>query len=379
MQNEPRINMRDLAKLAGVSVMTVSRALRNNPKISRQTRDRINALAIEKGYTVNPLVAAQMASIRARKIVKHKATLGLLINNPPEGAWKGTENVIEGVIEACESTGFGCDVFDLTDSRLTAHRLDSILKSRDIHGLIEAPTLMDFSQWDVDFSRLIFVSSNQGYLPQNFNRVCPDHYGNMDMLMRTLYANGYRKPGLLVARDLDRRINHLWTSRYLAFQQTENLGKIPPYMPVDRMAYKKDTFISWMERYKPDILISSSQEVWEDGFYEKAGLKIPQSIEMVKININDLSKGFSGINANSREVGASCVKLLAQLMYHNQFGIPEKPISMLIPGVWCRGEMCPTLDQLKAGNTDKGRDVIGDLRPSQRNTHHDLSVQRGHG
>jgi LacI family transcriptional regulator len=346
MQNTPRINMRDLAKLAGVSVMTVSRALRNHPKISTNTKERINRLAIEKGYMVNPLVAAQMASIRARKIVRYKATLGLLISDPPEGIWKGTESVIEGVIETCNEIGFGCDTFDLKDRSLTAKRLDKILKTRDIHGLIEAPTLMDFSNYEIDFSRLIYVSTNAGFLPQKFHRVNHDYYGNMDMLMRILYANGYRRPGLLVARDLDSRINHLWTSRYLAFQQTENLGKIPPYMPDNRLAYKKSAFMTWYKEFKPDILIASSQEVYEDDFYKKAGLRIPQDIEMVKININDMKKGFSGINTNSKEVGASCVRLMAQLMYQNEYGIPEKPISILIPGSWTSGTLCPTLDKL---------------------------------
>lgn len=346
MQNSPRINMRDLAKLAGVSVMTVSRALRNDPKISIGTKERINQLATEKGYSINPLVAAQMASIRARKIVEYKATIGLLISNPPEGTWKGTQNVIEGVVETCNDMGFGCDTFDLTDSRLTAERLDKILKTRSINGLIEAATLVDLSNYEVDFSRLIFVSSNAGSLPQKFHRVNHDYYGNMDMLMRILYANGYRKPGLLIARDLDSRTNHLWTSRYLAFQQTEDLGKIPPYMPVNRLAYRKDTFLSWFYKYEPDILIASSQEIYEDNFYQEAGLRIPQTIEMVKININDMHKGFSGINTNSKEVGASCVRLMAQLMYQNEYGIPDKPVSILIPGTWASGNSCPTLDRL---------------------------------
>lgn len=340
--------MRDLAKLADVSVMTVSRALRNNPKISLQTRKRITALAAEKGYSINPLVAAQMASIRARKIVKYEATLGLIINHPPGGMWKGTENIIAAILETCDEMGFGCDVFDLTDQKLSARRLDTILKSRGIHGLIEAPTLMDFSKWDVDFSRLTFVSSNPGLLPQTFHRVCHDYYGNMDMLMRILHARGFRKPGFMVARDLDSRINHLWTSRYLAFQQTEGLGKIPPYMPQDRLHYNTQDFMSWFSKYDPDILIASSQEIYEEGFYRKAGLNIPEDIEMVKININDLGKGYSGINTNAREVGASCVRLLAQLMYHNEYGIPEKPISILVPGAWQSGQLCPTLDKFPA-------------------------------
>ena len=37
-----RMTIRDIARLAGVSVTTVSRALNNAPEINSQTRERVN-------------------------------------------------------------------------------------------------------------------------------------------------------------------------------------------------------------------------------------------------------------------------------------------------------------------------------------------------
>ena len=51
-----RLTMRKLAASAGVSHVTVSRALRNDPSISRATTRRIQALARRLGYRPNPLV-----------------------------------------------------------------------------------------------------------------------------------------------------------------------------------------------------------------------------------------------------------------------------------------------------------------------------------
>lgn len=48
------LQMADIAKLAGVSKSTVSRALKNSPLIAQETRDRIHRLAKEAGYMVNP-------------------------------------------------------------------------------------------------------------------------------------------------------------------------------------------------------------------------------------------------------------------------------------------------------------------------------------
>src|ERR1035437_4794275 len=51
---ETPLKMTDIAGLAGVSVSTVSRALADHPAIPRSTKDAINRLAAEHGYTVNP-------------------------------------------------------------------------------------------------------------------------------------------------------------------------------------------------------------------------------------------------------------------------------------------------------------------------------------
>ena len=336
--------MRDLARLAGVSVMTVSRALRNSPKISEATRNKIRKLADEHGYRVNPLVSAQMASIRASRLIKYEATIGLLVFTPPEGLWVGAKKVIDGVFKACEANGFSCDLFDLADKGFTAKRLNRTLKTRGIRGLIEAPMLLGLNHYDIDVSEMVVVSSSPGLLPQTVHRVCPDHYGNMDMLLRKLYEHGFRRPGLMVPHDLDSRFNHLWTSRFLAYQQTEKLGKVPLLMPEKTLLFSPDRFMKWYERYRPDVLIVSSQELFRDRFFEKAGIDIPSDIEVVKININDSGPGFSGINMMSEAVGVGCVKLLSQLLYNNEFGVPENPMSVLVPGRWESGKMCPALD-----------------------------------
>ncbi|MER9026136.1 substrate-binding domain-containing protein [Mesorhizobium sp. M0815] len=62
-----RITMADLARLAGVSIPTVSRALRNIDSVLPETRARIQALAAEHGFVAN--AAAQALRGRAsRKI-----------------------------------------------------------------------------------------------------------------------------------------------------------------------------------------------------------------------------------------------------------------------------------------------------------------------
>ncbi|MCY7399553.1 MAG: LacI family DNA-binding transcriptional regulator, partial [Nocardioides sp.] len=53
-EHSPTVNMADVAARAGVSIATVSRALRDVPGVSVATRDRIRRIADQLAYVVSP-------------------------------------------------------------------------------------------------------------------------------------------------------------------------------------------------------------------------------------------------------------------------------------------------------------------------------------
>lgn len=98
------IRLKDIAARAGVSVMTVSKALREEPDVSAKTRERLRALAASMGYVPNAM--AQSLRTRSTRL------LGLVI--------PGTVNPIYArVLMAIEdrATELGYDL-------LLAHSLD---------------------------------------------------------------------------------------------------------------------------------------------------------------------------------------------------------------------------------------------------------------
>ena len=54
----------ETARLAGGAHVTVSLALRNDPRITVETRDRVQALAKRAGYQPDPHVAELMGRLR---------------------------------------------------------------------------------------------------------------------------------------------------------------------------------------------------------------------------------------------------------------------------------------------------------------------------
>ncbi len=71
MSNRGRMTMSGLAKLSGVDISTVSRALNDSPLVNGKTKDHILRLASETGYAINA---------RARNLRKQSSqTLGIVI------------------------------------------------------------------------------------------------------------------------------------------------------------------------------------------------------------------------------------------------------------------------------------------------------------
>jgi DNA-binding LacI/PurR family transcriptional regulator len=71
MANQGRMTMSGLAKLSGVDISTVSRALNDSPLVNGKTKDHILKLASETGYAINA---------RARNLRKQSSqTLGIVI------------------------------------------------------------------------------------------------------------------------------------------------------------------------------------------------------------------------------------------------------------------------------------------------------------
>ena len=65
--------MADIARLAGVSASTVSRALAGSPLVAKAKREEILKLARDRGYVVNTHGAQPAAATHAAGLRRHSA------------------------------------------------------------------------------------------------------------------------------------------------------------------------------------------------------------------------------------------------------------------------------------------------------------------
>jgi DNA-binding LacI/PurR family transcriptional regulator len=103
---ESRASIVDVARRAGVSVATVSRALRDLPNVSQATRSRVLLAASELQYSASPL-ASGLVTGRMRSV-------GVVL--PYAGRWFFAE-VVRGIEEALREAGYDLVLHVLADTR----------------------------------------------------------------------------------------------------------------------------------------------------------------------------------------------------------------------------------------------------------------------
>jgi LacI family transcriptional regulator len=122
------VRLKDIAQIAGVSVMTVSKALRDEPDVSEVTRAKIKALALQMGYV--PDSSAQGLRTKTTKL------LGLVIPT-------ATDPIYARIVLAIEEQAhqLGYDLL-LAHTYNQAEREDDCLRrmlSRRVDGLFVTP------------------------------------------------------------------------------------------------------------------------------------------------------------------------------------------------------------------------------------------------
>jgi len=128
----------EVARIAGVSTATVSRALRGLPNVSASTRARVRVVASELGYVASPS-AASLASGRTM-------TIGLL--TPWVKHWFFA-NVIEGAERALQPEGFGALLYTFEISRRAPRRrVDPDVLRRRVDGILVVGLPLDGTEVD---------------------------------------------------------------------------------------------------------------------------------------------------------------------------------------------------------------------------------------
>jgi LacI family transcriptional regulator len=333
--DSPAPTVRSLARTLGLSHTTVSDALRGAGRVDPATARRVVQAAREAGYRRNPLAAAVMSELRRSRGSTFRGVLAAVDNfepdRPPHGLFHRA--LVQGAQARAAQLGFKLEEFVVNHQDLTVPRLDSILQSRGIHGVLLLPSWYAPDWTGLDWSRYAGVYTDYVIDRPSLHCLCCNHYRSTITLLELLATRGYRRPGLYVEKGRDERTQHRFSSAFRTFLETRpDIEAVPPLIVAGQ---SRGEFEVWFQRFNPDVVLGHFTELinWMEG----CGARVPETHGFVSLNVLYHTRPCAGLDQQPVELGGRAVELLIAQLQRNELGVPEWPTTTTIPARWVEG------------------------------------------
>jgi LacI family transcriptional regulator, galactose operon repressor len=309
------VNMKDIARELGVSVVTVSKALRSHPDISKPTRERVLLKVKELGYRPN---------LTARSLVTGRSSLiGLIV---PDLIHPFFAEVAKGLSVAIRQQGYFLVVSSSEEDQeleqqevehMLAHRLDAMVIAS--------------CQTDAEFLRkiqpgdtpLILVDRSFKSLPAHF--VGSDDYAAGKIAAEHLLAVGCKRPAHI--RGPENSVGQRRLKGFLDTLKRRNVRVPEEYIlqvakadaggrsnGADALRRLKDL------RRMPDGVFCYN-DVIAVGVINEAqnqGVKVPEDLAVIGCgNLHydeEIRVPLSSIDQRSSEIGSRTAKLILEIL-----------------------------------------------------------------
>jgi DNA-binding LacI/PurR family transcriptional regulator len=272
------VNIRDVASRAGVSIATVSRALKNQGGLSEETRQQVLRTALELGYNTN--------NLRPNKL-KRVSFLTSRMPNLTENPFYSP--VLHGVEEAC----FANDIVLSYTSLRPSERAIETVRRHEADGLLcvgyfEPKLLEQIAALGLP---LVLIDNHASGIPS----VNIDNHNGAKQAVAHLVQNGYRHIAFMGDTDQYAIQKRLFSFRRALFEAgipTDPTLEVSPHAPYTK-AGTEIALQSLLElEPRPDAIFIPNDEsaLWAIQVCLAAGLRVPQDIAIV---------GFDDIHAAS--------------------------------------------------------------------------------
>jgi LacI family transcriptional regulator len=328
--------VRSLARELGLSHTTVSDALRGMGRVDPATVLRVRKAARDAGYKRNPLAAAVMSELRRSRGSTFRGVLAAVdVAEPqrsdPHGSFHS--ELVTGARQRAAELGFKLEAFVVDQANLTVQRLDSILQSRGIHGLLVLPSWYAPDWSGLDWTHYAGVYTDYVIERPALHCVCCNHYRSMMAVLAELVERGYRRPGLYLEHGRDERTQRRFSAAFRSFQENQpGLERIPSLVVGER---RREEFLKWFKRHQPDVVLAHFTDVVD--WMAECGARVPQTHGFVSLNLLYKTRPCAGLDQQPAELGARAVELLIAQLQRNELGVPAWATTTTIPARWVDG------------------------------------------
>ncbi len=335
-----RVTLLDIARAVGVTSMTVSRALRNQPRIAEATRLAIIAKADELGYQPDPVLSALVHYRKSRAQTTTVRSAIAWLNHWPDPRqlrkFREFDLYWQGATRSAEKMGFHLEEFR-TGGDLSPERLAQILAARNVQGILMAPGLMGepwFERFPWDRFAVVSLTRPDPRLP--FHVVTPDQVQNAMLAFDKMRERGYRRIGLVSTAWQPRTFGAgvLWRQLWEPVRNRLPVCLINDGKPVENLRALE----RWNAKHRPDAILTDAPDL--PAMLEKLGVRAPRDLGLATLTVLDCPID-AGIYQNPEEIGRVGVLVLASLINDRDRGIPAINRKILIEGRWVDGSSLP--------------------------------------
>src|SRR5258708_2961637 len=336
-----------IARAANLAVSTVSYALRNNPKIPPETRQRIKRLAEQMGYKPHPAVSTLMAHIKSARLPKSPTKIAFVWLEQEMAGLNSAFNrqSIAGARQRAQERGYLLEEFRLFDPGMTSRRLSEILKARGISGVVfsgcDRRTSISLEMdWN---SHAVAIIGNARCSPE-LHRAGHYHYMGMRRIMLELAARGYQRPVAVLESVVNERASRTWEAAFLAYHPAPSRARTALKKMVD---LDPKVLGTWLRKCRPDVLIVTKQ-VFIAPLKKTLG-RARNDMGFAVISLEESITTVSGVNPGHDMIAANAVDLVLGQLSRNETGIPGEPKELLFDGHWVEGNTLRPRQRALAG------------------------------
>ena len=338
MKRNPACTMRDLASHLGISHSTVSRALRNDPRITESVRLSVIKAANKLGYKRDPKLSQLMSHVRATKERAFQGTLAWItdhnVSNPAELAphllyW-------ESAVQCALKLGYKLECYPNTRPE-DAPRLERKLRALGIQGIViqQFKDVFNLPSWKFDWERFAIVHNGSCQATPSLDSVDADDVGNCVRVFAGLSKLGYKRIGICTTRAIELANNYSMCAARQRFAMAQ-VGQpdIPPCLLPDLGPESAQVAKQWIETHQIDAVASQVRGMKE--MLESIGYRVPDDLGLAYQAINPHGPN-TGVWQREDILAGVIIEALVASVEQGRFGLPSTPRVTMIPGVWHEG------------------------------------------
>lgn len=345
-----KVHLSDIAKQVGVSKMTVSRVLREDPSVGDAIRRKVLAAAKELGYVPNPKLARLMSEMAlSRSNVNTLGELAYVTTEDSEFGWKNYHHQLgcfEGAKAEARAYGYNLLPVWALSRRFKEGKLTEFLYARGVDGIIVQPLGrgMIGKVLEIDWDKFCSVQIGATLSDPKLNLVRHNHYDGMMQTLLEMEKLGYDRIGLCFSSDSDIRSYHRWASAYLYWRSIRGFSKrdLPTFHYLAGYADPR-AFKEWIDDHRIMGIVSMNRELLST--CAQIGIKVPQDLGYGVLDHPGADSNMAGVDQIAHQLGSKAVDLLMVAVRKGLKGIPDHPIQTIVDGKWVPGETVRRVEQ----------------------------------